>query len=128
MRGQQLGWRLFAGLMSWLFIDGLMQGRTKPVAYPWLDYVGYPIEFLALAGLIIYAFALPRGRSHFWRIIVLIYPIWVLLSIALMFIRRPAMHHENLRTLGYIGAIVIVLFMAIPTWIALRRLQSTSVG
>ena len=125
MRNQQsrrFGWKVFAALSIALFAGGAFTGRDKPVAYPWVDWVGLPIEFIALIGLVAYAFMLPAGRTHFWRNFALAYPVWVLISIGVMFIRKPEMHDESMRTVGYVGAVFVAFALAIPTWIAIRRI------
>ena len=117
-----IGWKIFAALMVALFVGGLTSGRDKPVAYPWLDWISVTVDFLALVGLVTYAYLWPAGHSPFWPKYALIYPVWVLFQIAIMFIRKPAMQQEGMRTVAYVGAIAVLLMFAVPNWIAMRRL------
>ena len=123
-KAPSLGWRLFAGASLALFVGGLFIHNPKPTFLPWLDWVGLPIEFLVLLGLVSYAFNLSLGEPRAWRILAVLYPLWAIVSVMVAVIRTKSMFAEGpARMTGAASGVLLVIAVFYFDWLAIRRLS-----
>lgn len=55
-------WKTFAGISVIVLVDGCVRYHPKD----WIDVAAIPVEQIAVAGLVIYAFDIARVRSRYW--------------------------------------------------------------
>ena len=107
-------WKLFAIVMAVFFAWGLTL-RPRDI----LDLVSIPIDGLATAGLLAYAFRFQRVQTRLWAAFAWTFAAWSLFQLAVGVLRN--LEHGS-PAYAIVGGLGLVAAMMYWNWVALHRI------
>lgn len=108
-------WKIFAIISALLFASGVVSYDSKD----WIDVAAIPVELIAVAGLVIYAFDIAFARSRSWLGFAWFYAAFSIFEVGVGATRSVVQGLSAPAIIG--GTIVAAAYLSI-NWLALHRL------
>jgi hypothetical protein len=108
-------WKLFAVISVIVLADGIISYNPKD----WIDVAAIPVELIAVAGIVIYAFDITYARSRYWTGFAWFYAAFAAFELYVGAARSAA---QKISIPIIISATIVAAAYLSINWFALHRL------